>query len=60
MRIEAPYLPLQLPDLCGYYLVCWVSPTNGARYGRAVNAVFVLKSDQNSDLDPPTTGKTGH
>jgi len=37
-----------------------VSPTNGARYGRAVNAVFVLKSDQNSDLDPPTTGKTGH
>src|SRR5215218_3596561 len=54
VRVEASYLPLQHPDLCGYYyLVCRASPTNGARYGRAVNAVFVLESDQNSDLDSP-------
>src|SRR5215204_2242419 len=54
VRGEASYLPLQHPDLCAYYyLVCRASPTNGARYGRAVNAVFLLESDQNSDLDSP-------
>jgi hypothetical protein len=54
VRGEASYLPLQHPTLCAYYyLVCRASPTNGARYGRAVNAVFVLESDQNSDLDSP-------
>src|SRR5215210_6523594 len=52
VRGEASYLPLQHLDLLGYYsLVCGASTTNGARYGRAVNAVFVLESDQNSDLD---------
>src|SRR5215211_1733870 len=60
VRGEASYLPLQHPDLCGYYFICGASPTYGARYGRAVNAVFVLESDQNSDLGPPATGKTGH
>src|SRR5829696_5278366 len=54
VRLKASYLPLQHPTLCAYYwLVCRASPTNGARYGRAVNAVFVLESDQNSDLDSP-------
>src|SRR5215208_4581708 len=60
VRGEASYLRLQHPDLFGYYLICGASPTDGARYGRAVNAVFVLESDQNSDLGPPATGKTGH
>jgi len=54
VRGEASYLPLQHPDLWGYYyLVCRASPTNGALYGRAVNAVFVLESDQNSEVDSP-------
>src|SRR5215212_5794241 len=54
VRGEASYLRLQHPTLCAYYyLVCGASPTNGARYGRAVNAVFVLESDENSDLDSP-------
>src|SRR5215207_11339009 len=54
VRGEASYLHLQHPDLCTYYyLGCGASPTNGPRYGRAVNAVFVLESDQNSDLDSP-------
>src|SRR5215218_507248 len=60
VRVESSYLPLQHPTLHVFYLVCGASASNGARYSRAVNVVFVLESDQNSDLDSPATGKTGH